>query len=96
MNEQLEIFYPTVPVTDDLKFRAGKLNLMVLEFFQAHPRKTYTPPEVYAILMPPNPESSVRRAMTTLANLNLLVMIEDKSTMRQGRYGVLNHVWRLR
>jgi DNA-binding IclR family transcriptional regulator len=94
MNPQLEIFYGTVPVTDDLKFRAGKLNLRILEFFQANPGKCFTPPEVYVILMPPNPESSVRRSMTTLANLGYLV--KDKEKMRPGKYDVLNHTWKLK
>ena len=96
MNPQLEIFYPTIPPTEDLKFRAGKLNLKVLEFFQVHPDREYTPPEVYAILMPPNPESSVRRAITTLTNLGYLEMIKIKEKMRPGRYGVDNHVWQLK
>jgi hypothetical protein len=92
MNPQLEIFYPTVPVTDDLKFRAGKLNLQILEFFQAHAGQSFTPPEIYAILMPPNPESSVRRAITTLAGLGYLIMTSE---MRPGKYGVLNHSWKI-
>ena len=45
------------------------------------------------MLMPPNPESSVRRAITTLANLGYLV--KDKEKMRPGKYDVLNHTWRL-
>jgi hypothetical protein len=93
MDSQLEIFYPTIPVTEDLKFRAGRLNLKVLEFFQAHPGQSYTPPEVYAILMPPNPESSVRRSMTTLAGLGYLEMTNE---LRPGKYGAYNHAWRLK
>jgi hypothetical protein len=92
MNPQLEIFYPTIPITDNLKFRAGKLNLKVLEFFQAHSGQSFTPPEVYKILMPPNPESSVRRAMTTLANLGYLVMTDE---LRPGKYDADNHAWKL-
>jgi hypothetical protein len=99
MNDlQLEICYNTTGLSGaelrQREMRNGSQNRIILDFFKAHPNMLFTPFEVqrYTGLIR-TPITSVRRSITTLADLGHLV---KTNTMREGEYGELNHTWRLK
>src|SRR5690606_14096841 len=70
----------------------GSQAFKVLAFFEQNPDDGFTPFQVQRAVLRAAPVTSVRRAMTTLANLGYLVKAEKVPE----RYGEPNHRWRLR
>lgn len=65
---------------------------IILEYFELFPRHLFTPFQIRDNVLPDSPITSIRRAMTNLADADLLV---KTATMAQGNHGKLNHTWRL-
>lgn len=65
----------------------------VLEFFEDHPLRSFTPFDVQAAVLPNSPITSVRRAMTNLTREGRLMKTEEK---REGPYRHRCYCWRLR
>ena len=100
MKEQLDIYFPTTPITDRERkekcIRAGTQNARILEIFREHPQENFTPFEVQNIWFSRGyrnvPITSIRRAITSLTQLGYLIKTIET---RQGEYGDINHTWRL-
>lgn len=86
-NPQLEVFH---------KKATGQDNI-ISELFAENPLKTYTPSEVWQLLMERGsihantPLTSIRRAMNTLTRDDVLVKLEWKT--KSGPYGRPEHCW---
>jgi len=72
---------------------------IILRFFQHYPYRSFTPFEVQEeirILRGKDyPITSVRRAMTDLTSEDRLIKVVSPLTMKAGKYGKPNHVWRI-
>ena len=64
---------------------------LILKFFDLHTKRSYTPFEIQRRVLPDCPITSVRRAMTCLADLGVL---EKTDRMKAGEYGKMNHTWK--
>ena len=56
------------------------------------PYKLFTPFDIQKLIMPDVPITSIRRAMTCLAAIGLLIKTD---VMKLGLYGKMNHCWKL-
>jgi len=65
----------------------------ILRFFQKNPARSFTPYEVHRALGLRAPITSVRRAMTNLADKGFLDRTKET---RPGEYDRSNYCWRLR
>ena len=65
----------------------------ILKYFQAHPTCLYSPSWFQKVLMPQTPITSIRRAITNLANAGHLV---KTSYMVKGLYHKKEHAWQLK
>ena len=72
---------------------SDKQEVKVLNFFMAHPGSSYAPHEIKGHVLPSCPITSVRRAMTNLTNIKLLVKTSEKVI---GEHGKPVYTWRLR
>ena len=78
------------------QLKAGSQNQRILSIFRSNPNENYTPFvlwDVYNVLYPHAPITSIRRAMTDLTKLGYLEKTKEK---RAGEYGELNYCWKLR
>lgn len=93
-------FYKTTPL-DGLEMveaiaRAQHQDEMVLAVFRAAPPRPRAPSEVEGLLRACDQSlllTSVRRSITTLTNARLLVKTNSTA---MGRYGSVEHLWKLR
>ena len=77
----------------DSVVRAISNNQRVLAFFKANPMKIFTPLEVHRMIdwgKRPPPESSTKRAITTLTKNGFLIKTRIK---RMEKYGENNFCW---
>jgi len=66
----------------------------ILLFFKANPNKSFTPFEVCQVVFNNScPVTSVRRSITNLEHSGELVKLKER---RNGDYGVLNYLWKLK
>lgn len=65
---------------------------MILAFFLRHPGVGYSPEEIRQHCLISGPLTSVRRAMTNLANDGKL---RKTDKMKEGGYGKMVHTWEL-
>lgn len=72
--------------------RAATQEAVILQFFQEHPRNTYTPSDLTKLL-PRAPLTSIRRAVTDLTRQGLL---EKTTSQKNGIYNRPEHKWRLK
>ena len=65
---------------------------IILGFFRDHPRKHFTPFEVWSSIpaLANVPITSIRRAITNLTESGFLRKLDTKRT---GDYGKVNHLW---
>jgi hypothetical protein len=97
MDTQLDIFYNTTKLKGKnlMKRQSGARGqcIEILRFFNSNPQGYFTPFEVQqqANLMH-YPITSIRRAINTLTEANLLIKTD---LMKPGEYGADNHCWRL-
>lgn len=74
--------------------KAIKQEDVILHFFRSYPEKSFTPFEVRDHLFDDStPVTSIRRAITNLTDEGELEMLDEK---RKGKYGKLNHTWRVK
>lgn len=65
----------------------------IISYFKRHPSAQLTPFDVCNLVFNQSvPVTSVRRAMTNLADKNIL---KKTDAMRIGKYGKKNHTWKL-
>jgi hypothetical protein len=94
---QLDLFYNTTHIKgiDLLKRHQSARGqcVEIIRFFISNPKGYFTPFEVQqqADLMH-YPITSIRRAINTLTEANLLIKTD---VMKPGEYGADNHCWRL-
>ena len=68
----------------------------ILEIFKQYPTREFSPEEILGALNSPNvPLTSVRRAISNLANPKKYNAIEKTEVMKLGLYGKMVHTWRL-
>ena len=99
MDTQLDFYFNTTNIQGEelrqCQIKAGTQNAVILAFFRANPGKSFTPFEVkYGLKWHLNfpPITSIRRAISTLTELDYLIMTDE---LRAGEYGAVNHCWRL-
>lgn len=89
--------YNTTALTgEDLRkarVKAGGQKEKILQFFQDHPRTSFTPAQVHLHFGQQMVLNSVRRCITDLTTEGLLEKTEER---RQGLYGSDNFTWRLK
>lgn len=67
---------------------------IILEYFKAHPNGLCTPFEVHSALFDDRtPVDSIKRTLNTLTKE---LFLEKTKTMRMGKFGRLNHTWKLK
>ena len=75
------------------RFKTGRQNQEILDFFKSNPQGLFTPFDVQSGAEMINvPITSVRRAMHTLTHAGLLIKTHNK---KEGNYGASNHLWKL-
>ena len=72
------------------KFKARSQQDTILSFFCANPMRGFTPFDIQARILPGAPITSIRRAITNLAQAGKLKKTES---MARGRYGKKNYLW---
>lgn len=98
MELQLDIFHKPQGLTPSelalSKMKAESDSKLILSFFRCHPEESFTPFEVVTALGldPFRKINSIRRSMSDLTKLNLLVITTE---LREGVLGKPNHCWRL-
>ena len=91
-------FYNTANLQGDAlkehKFRAGRLNRRVLDFYKSHSYENYTPWEVNRALgVNSAPITSIRRAISDLTNMGYLIRT---NIQRPGQYKEPCYGWQLK
>jgi len=72
--------------------KAAKQQDVILDLFYWHPEMCLTPFEVQTLTELKSPITSIRRAITNLAEAGKLIRTDK---MRLGIYGKQNHTWKL-
>jgi hypothetical protein len=102
---ELDLFYNTTQLSgtdlDDNRFKAGKLNKRVLNFFQTHSYENYIPFEVYKALgVNTCIKSSVQRSITDLTSLGRLEKLDGQNgrpkVQRPGEWKQPCFAWRIK
>ncbi len=105
MNAQLEIFHNTTSLDggdlSDHRFRAGRQNKRVLDFFKSHSYENYIPFEVWKCLGVNNaPITSIRRSISDLTDLEYLIKLDGKDgrplVQRKGEYNEKCYCWQIK
>lgn len=91
-------YHNSLPITDEnvleqKEAKAKSKDKQILEYLEAHPNQSFTPPELHLLLGQQGPLSSVRRSLTNLTKAGKLIMTDE---MRPGLWGDPNHCWRLK
>jgi hypothetical protein len=95
---QLDLFYNTTNINgNDLLKRQNHARgqcIEIIRFFSRNPQGYFTPFEVQQQIpsLMNCPITSIRRAINTLTEANLLIKTD---VMKPGEYGADNHCWRL-
>lgn len=82
-------------VGNDLKkanINANSQSGKIMDYLKVNGFNSISPTEAHRLILPNNPITSVRRALTDLASMGLL---EKSSQKRMGGYGQLEHIWRI-
>lgn len=93
-------FYNTIQAdsrqTSLFEVKAITQGVKILQFFKSYPNHEFTAEEIHEIVFPLNhhniPITSIRRAMTNLANKGKLVKTGNK---RRGNFGKPINTWKL-
>jgi hypothetical protein len=102
MGEPELIFHDTCPIEEErlpqAREKARKQNEMILNVFWHYQKLTFTPIDIYGILVESGVGkdillTSVRRSITNLTKANRLNKCQW-SESREGMYGKLNRTWR--
>ena len=72
------------------KFKARSQQDTILSFFCENPMQGFTPFDIQRDVLPGAPITSIRRAITNLAQARKLKKTES---MAKGRYGKKNYLW---
>lgn len=92
---QLDIFHNTINLLPSEKaekeVKASKQNDQILKLFRDHPHTDFTSAEVHLRFGQQMLLTSVRRAISTMVKMGLLVETENK---RLGLFGTLNNCYK--
>ena len=91
-------FFNTINVNgitlEKARLSAGGQEEKIYNYFIDNPGKDFTPYQIHEALFDNNtPLTSIRRAMSCLADKKLITKTENKKI---GQYGMINHTWRLK
>jgi hypothetical protein len=95
--KQIDMFHNTINLLPSERagreVKASNQNDKILEFFKQHPFNDFTAAEIWIKFGQQWPLTSVRRAISTLAKMDLLLKTDKK---RVGIYNELNFTWKLK